>query len=90
MDEITFEDVLTHYQLKIKEAYDDVETLKNDLKKAQAGIEAGWSGAASEACFEKLEAITQELTKTLAELSQAQVKLTVIGDLLADGESLTV
>ena len=90
MDEITFEDVLTHYQLKIKEAYDEVESIKHDLKKAQADLENGWSGAASEACFTKLEAIVQDLGKTLAELSQAQVKLTVIGDLLADGESLTV
>lgn len=84
MDEITFEDVLTHYQLKIKEAFDEVETVKNELKKAQAGLETGWSGEAAEACHTKLETIQQDLAKTLAELSQAQVKLSVIGDLLTE------
>ena len=82
MDEITFEDVLTHYQLKLKEAFDEVEMVKNELKKAQADVQTGWSGEAAEACHGKLEAIQLDLGKSLAELSQAQVKLSVIGDLL--------
>ena len=31
MEEITFVDVLTHYQMKLKEASDEVETIKNQL-----------------------------------------------------------
>ena len=65
MDEITFLDVLTHYQMKLKEASDEVETLKTHIKKAESHIDSGWSGAAADACRLKLESVNGELAKTL-------------------------
>ena len=84
MNEITFEDVLTHYQLKLKEVYDEVETLKTQIKSAQAIIDSGWKGMAADACRQKLEIVNGGLAKTQAELSEALVKLFAIGEQLAE------
>lgn len=84
MEEITFVDVLTHYQMKLKEASDEVETIRNQLKKAQSHVDSGWGGDAADACRLQLESVDGELTKTLSELSEALVKLSAIGELLAE------
>ncbi|MBO5869594.1 MAG: hypothetical protein J6Q89_02475 [Clostridia bacterium] len=86
MDEITFEDVLTHYRLKLKEVSDEVEILKNQIKKAEGHIDAGWSGATANACRLKLEVVNGELVKTLAEITEALIKLSAIGELLAEDD----
>ena len=84
MDEITFVDVLTHYQIKLKEASDEVETLKTHIKKAESHIDTGWSGAAADACRLKLESVNGELAKTLTEISETLIKLSAIGKVLAE------
>lgn len=84
MEEITFLDVLTHYQMKLKEVSDEVETIKAQIKKAESYIDAGWTGTAAEACRLKLETVNNELGKTLAEMSEALIKLSAIGDALAE------
>lgn len=86
MDEITFVDVLTHYQMKLKEASDEVETIKNQVKKAESHIDTGWVGSAADACRLKLESVNGELTKTLTEISEALIKLSAIGESLAEDE----
>lgn len=90
MNEITFADVLSHYQLKLKEAYDEVETLKNQIKKAEASIDSGWKGMAADACRHKLETVNGELAKTQTELSEALIKLSAIGEQLAEETTITV
>lgn len=90
MDEITFVDVLTHYRLKLKEVNDEIETLKNYMKKAEESIDCGWKGAAADACRCKLEAVGDELTKTQAELSEALIKLSAISEQVAQEEITTV
>lgn len=84
MEEITFLDVLTHYQMKLKEVSDEVETIKTQIKKAEGHIDTGWTGTAAEACRLKLETVNNELGKTLAEMSEALIKLSAIGDALAE------
>lgn len=90
MDEITFADVLAHYNLKLKEVSDEVEALKNQLKKAKNHIDAGWSSPAADACRLKLEFIESEFTKTLTEISEAHIKLSVIGEVLAEEDPTLV
>ena len=90
MEEITFVDVLTHYQMKLKEASDEVETIKNQVKKAESHIDSGWIGAAADACRLKLESVNGELTKTLTEISEALIKLSAIGEFLAEEETTLV
>lgn len=90
MDEITFEDILLHYEGKLKEAADEVETLKNTLRKCLDSAESGWTGAAGDAFRRKLEDVQEELKKADAELSEALLKLTAIGDELAEGAVLLV
>ena len=46
----------------------------------------GWTGQAADACRLKLDTVHTELTKTLSELSEALVKLSAIGDLLAEDD----
>ena len=84
MEEITFLDVLTHYQIKLREITDEIEAIKKLLKKAEGYIDTGWSGDAAQACRLKLESVNNELSKTLAETSEALIKLSAIGDVLAE------
>lgn len=90
MDEITFTDVLTHYQMKLKEVSDEVEMLKNHIKKAESHIDAGWTGIAADACRLKLESVNGEFAKTLTEISEALIKLSAIGEVLAEDETTLV
>lgn len=78
MDEVTFEDVLTHYHMKLKEACDGVESMKYRLRQAQGALETGWSGAAADACRLKLENVDGELTRALSQLSEAMVGLSAV------------
>jgi len=84
VEEITFVDVLTHYQMKLREASNDVESIKNQIKKAEGHIDMGWSGEAADACRLKLDSINGELSKTLNEISEALNKLSAIGETLAE------
>ena len=86
MEEITFEDILTHYSLKLKETCDEVESIKNLLKKAESTIDTGWSGSAADACRLKLESVNDELAKTLTRISEALIKLSVISESFAEGK----
>ncbi len=90
MEEITFEDVLTHYSLKLKEVSDEVETMKNLLKKAESSIDTGWTGSAADACRLKIESVNGDLAKTLAEISEALTKLLAISDSFAEENITTV
>ena len=90
MEEITFEDILTHYQLKLRETSDEVETIRNLIKKAEATIETGWSGTAADACKLKLETVNGDLAKTLTEISEALIKLSAIGESFAEENITTV
>ncbi len=90
MEEITFVDTLTHYQLKLKEASDEVEAMKNLVKKAESHIDSGWVGTAADTCRLKLDTVQNELTRTLTEISEALIKLSAIGEALAEDEILLV
>ncbi len=90
MEEITFEDILTHYSLKLKETSDEVETIKNLLKKAEGSIDSGWTGSAADACGLKLESVNGDLAKTLTEISEALIKLSAISESFAEENITTV
>lgn len=84
MQEITFEDVLTHYQLKLKELSEDIAELENELKKSHISIEGGWKSDAADACTLKLEAVENELGRVKSEISESQIKLTSIAGSLEE------
>lgn len=90
MEEITFEDILIHYSLKLKETSDEVEAIKNLLKKAEGSIDAGWTGSAADACRLKLESVNGDLAKTLTEISEALIKLSAISESFAEENITTV
>ena len=81
MEQITFMDVLTHYQLKLKEVQDEIERIRHQLKRAEQEADAAWEGPAAEACLLKLAALHEDLGKSLTELSETTVRLTAIGEL---------
>lgn len=87
MDEITFEDMLFHYEGKLREAAEEIQNLRNQLKRITAEFDGVWKGQAAETCRVKLETIDNELNKSNNELSEALIKLSAVGELLAD-ESL--
>lgn len=86
MDEITFDDMLFHYEAKLKEASEEIQNIKRQIKQIIAALDSGWSGKAAAACREKLEYIAGELAKSDGEISEALIKLSAVGELLADSE----
>ncbi len=80
MEEITFEDALTHYQIKLREISDRIDTMRNRIRKAQDHIDLGWRGPAADACRAKLEYADERLVRALSEISEAQIKLSLIGE----------
>ena len=83
MESITFEDVLIHYQTRLKETSDEIETIKSEIKKAESYIDSGWQGDAADVCRLKLETVNGELSKALSDISEALVKLSAINEELA-------
>lgn len=75
MDEVTFQDVLSHYQLKLKEIDEELVTLRNDINKMNSIIDGGWSSLAATACVVKLDTVNKIVSKTQAEISSALVEL---------------
>ena len=86
MDEITLADLLSHYEIKLQEASDLVESSKKKLHSATNVVDSSWAGEAANACRIKLEAITKELAEAYSEISEARSKLSIITDLLAEEE----
>lgn len=86
MDEITFEDILNHYEVKLRESSEEIQNIKNTLKRCISLSESSWKGLAADSFRLKLENINSELNKSYGELSLALTKLSDIGNLLAEGE----
>lgn len=81
MEQITFMDVLTHYQMKLKEVQDELERIRHQLKRAEQEADAAWEGPAAETCLLKLATLHEDLGKALSEISETMVRLTAIGEL---------
>lgn len=90
MEEITFEDILTHYELKLKESSENLQSVSQSIKKSISVIDSGWKGSAADTCRIKLEDIVLDIGKIQGNISDAMTKLSVIGELLADSETTLV
>lgn len=82
MNEITFEDILFHYQGKLHGAAEEIETIRNQLKRILSDLDTVWSGEAANSFRLKLETVDAELRGTNNELSEAAIKLSAIEDIL--------
>lgn len=78
METITFYDILTHYQLKIMEALDDLSSIQSKLDDASACAETAWKGIASDAFGLKLDELRPEAKKAQEALEQSLTALSVI------------
>ena len=87
MEEITFVDMMFHYEEKLKESSEGIQSIKNQINKLNAVIDSSWSGKAASACRDKLDFVIEELAKTESEISEALVKLSAVGEILVDGEN---
>lgn len=84
MDEITFVDMLFHYEGKLKESVEEIQSIKSQVNRIRIMIDSSWSGKAASVSGEKLHFILNELTKTEGALSEALLRLSAIGELLAE------
>lgn len=84
MDEITLEDMLLHYESKLKEAADEIQCIQSQMQKMMLLLDDGWRGEAAEACRDKLQSVIEELTRADGDLSDAMVKLSAMGALLTE------
>ena len=80
MNEISFEDILTHYYLKLKEVFDETERIKLASVKISTLADENWKGNANNTFQEKMQMLNTELDKTRLELSEALKKLSAISD----------
>ena len=75
MDEITFGDVLIHYQHKLEETADQLTDLRSQLKAAQMTAEDCWEGQAGNACRDKLNELSMRLNRCESSISDSLVQL---------------
>ena len=88
MDEITFEEILFHYERKLRAAADEIQSLRNQLNRTVSALDSVWTGLAASSCQNKLETIDRELNKASGELSEAFTKLFAAKELLAKDDDL--
>lgn len=82
MDEITVEDMLLHYESRLKEAAEEIQRIQTQMQRMTLLLEDGWRGEAADACRDKLQSVIEELTRADGDLSDAMVKLSALGALL--------
>lgn len=65
MEEITYNDVLVHYQRMMADITDELQQLENSLEKISVFSQQTWKGKAGDACFEKLQELCDEVKSSL-------------------------
>lgn len=78
MEVISYGDTLRHYQMKLNEVFDEIESISSQLRRAEEILEGGWSGSAAEACRTKIVSVNEEFSKSLSDVSEAILKLSDI------------
>lgn len=71
MSEIVFEDILTHYYLKIKQSVDDLENVRLINSSIVSLVEGSWKGDASIAFYEKMAEMDKIIDEARIELSES-------------------
>lgn len=71
MEEITYNDVLVHYQRMMADITDELQQLENSLEKISVFSQQTWKGKAGDACFEKLQELCDEVKKAAYESTRA-------------------
>lgn len=65
MEEITYNDVLVHYERMMTDITDELQRLKDRLDKISVYSQQVWKGEAGNACFEKTQELCEEIRKQL-------------------------
>lgn len=63
MEEITYNDVLLHYERMMTDITDELQQLKDRLEKISVYSQQVWKGEAGDACFEKTQELCEEIRK---------------------------
>ena len=71
MEEITYNDVLVHYQRMMADITDELQQLENSLEKISVFSQQMWKGKAGDACFEKLQELCDEVKNAAYESARA-------------------
>lgn len=82
MTEIVFEDILTHYYLRLKQALDEAENIRLITKSAASLADKTWQGDGSDSFQDKMAELDLELSKANTDLSEAMKSIAVINNLI--------
>lgn len=80
MTEITFEDILTHYYLKLKQTLDETESIRLYAKNTAEIADPVWKGNAANAFQEKMRLLDKEIDNSGSEISEAMKAIAAIAD----------
>lgn len=75
MQEITYEDIIRHYQLKIGEISEELEKMQRMISKVNHDFEDAWSGVNADIFREKLYEVGERVRRTEDCLEEVQKKL---------------
>lgn len=75
MQEITYVDVVRHYQMKTREINEELERMRQALTDVQKRAETAWSGENAELLQEKLWEISQRFQRASENLSEVRLLL---------------
>lgn len=65
MEEITYNDVLVHYENMMTDITDELQRLKDKLEKISVYSQQVWKGNAGEACFDKTQELCEDIRNQL-------------------------
>jgi uncharacterized protein YukE len=82
MTEIVFEDILTHYYLKIKQSVDDLENVILINNSILSLAESSWKGDASNAFLDKMMEMDKCIDEARIVLSESMKQIAEIHKLI--------
>ncbi len=78
MQEITYDDIIRHYQVKLGEIQEELEKMQNTLKDIEAESQETWSGPNADLFNEKMWTVKERVSRTEMNLDDAQQLLAKI------------
>lgn len=75
MQEIMYEDVVRHYQMKTGEIYEELDRMRQGMSAVEKLLESAWSGDNAELLREKLWEVSQKLQRASGNLSDVRLLL---------------
>ena len=82
MSEISFEDILSHYYIKIKQIYDELDIINIQVKGCSDIANSSWCGKSGKVFQEKIDKLFDEINNAKQETANSLKQLSAVAEAL--------